>query len=40
MRITVKRGGGNAIVWSCMAWYGVDKLEFIVETMNANLTEI
>jgi transposase len=37
MRETVKHGGGSVMLWGCMAWNGVGKLEFIDETMNANL---
>ena len=37
MRGTVKHGGGNVMVWGCMVWHGVGKLEFINETTNANI---
>ena len=36
-RGTIKHGGGSVMLWGCMAWNGVGKLEFIDETMNADL---
>ena len=33
---TVKHGAGSVMLWGCMAWNGVGKLEFD-ETMNADL---
>lgn len=37
MRGTVKFGGGNIMVWGCMAWNGVGKFEFIDDRMNAEM---
>ncbi|CAK9821629.1 Transposable element Tcb1 transposase [Anthophora retusa] len=31
---TIKHGGGNVMVWGCISYYGIGKLEFITETMN------
>ena len=36
-RGTIKHGGGSVMLWGCMAWNGVGKLEFTDETMNADL---
>ena len=36
-RGTFKHNGGSVMLWGCMAWNGVGKLEFINETMNADL---
>lgn len=35
MRGTVKYGGGNVMVWGCMAYNGIGRLEFIDDRMNA-----
>jgi len=37
MRGTVKFGGGNVMVWGCMAYNGIGRLEFIDDRMNAEL---
>lgn len=37
MRGTVKFGGGNIMVWGCMAWNGPGKLIFIDDKMNAEM---
>lgn len=37
LRGTVKFGGGNIMVWGCMAWNGVGKLTFIDDRMNADM---
>ncbi len=34
---TVKHGGGSVIVWGCMSDAGTGELQFIEETMNANM---
>ena len=36
-RGSVKHGGRSLMLWGCMAWNGVGKLEYIDETMNADL---
>jgi len=34
---TVKHGGGSVMVWGCMSAAGTGELQFIEETMNANM---
>lgn len=37
MRGTVKHGGRNIMVWGCMAWNGVGKINFIEDKVNAEM---
>ncbi len=34
---TVKHGGGSVMVWGCMSAASTGELQFIEETMNANM---
>ena len=34
---TVKHGGGSVMAWGCMSAAGTGELQFIEETMNANM---